>query len=327
VTLEAGEYVIRITSDNEVRVWLDDELLLEGPCADAPATKSVTVRNIPGSHTLKVEYLQGGRGYHLDVFLTRSEEAIAKRQANAAVALLRMDRLESVWPLLKCSLDPGVRSKLIHALSPLGTHAATIVKRLDTESDQTIRRALLLSLGDFGEQVTLDERKRLLPKLYDMYRTAADPGLHAASEWLLRQWNEDAWLKETNDAWAAQKQQQLNRFETIAQELKTETAKDTARWYVDGQGQTLVVIAGPVEFWMGSPPAEEGRVEGSGVNGELRHWRRIGRSFAIASKEVTVEQFLRFRRDHPFSRQHAPSDNCPVNMDMVRCGGILQLAE
>src|SRR5262249_34071029 len=47
---------------------------------------------------------------------------------------------------------------------------------------------------------------------------------------------------------------------------------------------------------------------------ELRHWRRIGRSFAIASREVTVKQFLRFRKDHPVDRQGAPSPDCPINM-------------
>src|SRR5205823_2036234 len=114
LTLDAGEYVIRVTADNEVRMWLDNELVLEGSSAGTAATKSVTVRNNPGSHALKVEYLQGAGGYHLDVYLTRPEEAIAKRQANAAVALLRMGRLDSVWPLLKSSPDPGARSKLIH---------------------------------------------------------------------------------------------------------------------------------------------------------------------------------------------------------------------
>ena len=39
-------------------------------------------------------------------------EKLAKRQANAAVALLRMNQPEKVWPLLKHSPDPRVRSYL-----------------------------------------------------------------------------------------------------------------------------------------------------------------------------------------------------------------------
>ena len=43
-------------------------------------------------------------------------EKLAKRQANAAVALLKMNQPAKVWPLLKHSPDPRVRSYLIHRL-------------------------------------------------------------------------------------------------------------------------------------------------------------------------------------------------------------------
>src|SRR5262249_7786568 len=155
----------------------------------------------PGRHIIKVEYFQGHVSYVLDVDLTISvpaQENLAKRQVNAAVALLRMDRPEKVWPLLKHSPAPRVRSYLIHALSPQGADARAIVKQLNSESDMTIRRALLLSLGQFSEKdFTPEDRKSLLPKLQEMYRTAPDSGLHAAAEWLLRRYSEGDWLKET----------------------------------------------------------------------------------------------------------------------------------
>src|SRR5262249_22499497 len=198
--------------------------------------------NKRGKHIIKVEYFQAPGYYALEVELRAARDKMARRQANAAVALLRMDRPEKIWPLLKHSPDPQVRSVLIHALSPLGAGARGLVKRLGKEWGGTISRALLVSLGGIGEdEFTPEDRKALLPKLQDMYRTAPDPGLHAAVEWLLRQWKEEAWLKETNKAWAEDRQQQLKRLETIEQELKKETGKDEARWYVNGQGQTLVV--------------------------------------------------------------------------------------
>ena len=49
-----------------------------------------------------------------------AREKLAKRQANAAVALLRMNQPEKVWPLLKHSPDPRVRSYLIHRLRSAG---------------------------------------------------------------------------------------------------------------------------------------------------------------------------------------------------------------
>ena len=65
------------------------------------------------------------------------------------------------------------------------------------------------------------------------------------------------------------------------------------RWYVNSQGQTFAVIEGPVEFRMGSPPTEPERIAGT------RRPRRvvIPRRFAIATKEVTVEQYQTVRED------------------------------
>jgi hypothetical protein len=62
-----------------------------------------------------------------------AREKLAKRQANAAVELLRMNQPEKVWPLLKRSdqpEDPRVRSYLIHRFGPRGADAGAIVKRL-----------------------------------------------------------------------------------------------------------------------------------------------------------------------------------------------------
>jgi formylglycine-generating enzyme required for sulfatase activity len=240
-----------------------------------------------------------------------AKEKLAKRQANAAVALLRLGQSAKVWPLLKRTPpdDPRVRSYLIHRLSPLGADAGAIVKRLDEEPDITIRRALLLSLGEFGEkELPPDSHKALLAKLQAIYSTASDPGLHAAAEWLLRQWKEDDWLQQVNEAWAGDKEQRAKRLQGIRQRLSKDKAKTPPQWYVNGQGQTMVVIPGPVEFVMGSPPTEEGRQVG-----ESQHKRRIGRTFALAAKPVTKEQFLRFlpKFSHTEMRRY-PEPTCPM---------------
>jgi len=81
-------------------------------------------------------------------------EKLAKRQVNAAAALLLLGQPEKVWPLLKRAPpdDPRVRSYLIHRLGPLGADVGAILKRLDEEQDATIREALLLSLGGFSDE-------------------------------------------------------------------------------------------------------------------------------------------------------------------------------
>jgi serine/threonine protein kinase/formylglycine-generating enzyme required for sulfatase activity len=214
-------------------------------------------------------------------------EDLVMRQANAAVALLRMGQPAKVWPLLAHSPDPRVRSYLIHRMGPLGVDSGTIIQRLDEEPDVTIRRALLLSLGEYTEkELPPDARKTLLPKIHELYRTETDPGLHAAAEWLLRTWKEDAWLKDVNEAWAIDKEQREQRLGHIKQRFTPEHARRPPEWYVNGQGQTMVAIPGPVEFTMGSPPTEAGRYDN-----ETQHTRRIGRTFALAAKSVTVDQY------------------------------------
>jgi len=245
----------------------------------------------------------------LELVPDADKETLAKRQANAALVLLRMDRPEKAWPLLKHSPDPRVRSYLIHRFGPMGTDAKVIAKRLEEEPDLTIRRALVLSLGEFGEQAfATGERDLLKRKLRDLYRNDPDPGLHAAAEWLLRLWKQEAWLKDVEEEWAKDRKGREQRLERIRQELAKAKSEAKPQWYVNGQGQTMVVIPGPVEFLMGSPPGESGRRDN-----ETLHRRRIGRTFALTAKSVTVEQFLRFRKDHDYQRQYTPSDDCPVH--------------
>ena len=85
------------------------------------------------------------------------------------------------------------------------------------------------------------------------------------------------------------------------------------RWYVNSEGQTLAVIEGPVEFRMGSPLSEPDR-----ILGETPHRQPINRRFAIATKEVTVEQYQRFLKENPkIARleidRYSPDPNGPMN--------------
>jgi formylglycine-generating enzyme required for sulfatase activity len=236
-------------------------------------------------------------------------DTLAKRQAAAAVALLRLGQPEKVWPLLKHSPDPRVRSYFIHRLFPLGADPEAIVRRLDEEPDLSARRALLLALGEFDEAtLPAASRNTLLPKVQQLYRDDPDPGLHAAAEWLLRTWKQEAWLKQVNDEWVKDKEQREKRLAGIGKVLAKAKDKAPPQWYVNSQGQTFVVIPGPVQFLLGSPTTEADR-----QTDEVQHQRKIGRSFALAATPVTKEQFLRFlpKFSHSEFRRY-PEDTCPV---------------
>jgi hypothetical protein len=245
-----------------------------------------------------------------------TKEKLAKRQANAAVALLRMNQPAKVWPLLKYRPDPRLRSYLIHRLGPLGADARLLVDRLAQEPDVTIRRALFLSLGpeEFGEEAWIpDEKNLLLAQMQEIYCTEPDPGLHAAAEWLLRQWKQEAWLQQTDEAWAKDSEQRKQRFRNIQQELahpKPPATGAKPQWYLTGQAQEMVVIPGPVEFVMGSPATEVGRLPE-----ERQHLKRINRTIAIAAKPMTVKQYLCFDKTYAevYIKHHAPTVDCPVH--------------
>jgi formylglycine-generating enzyme required for sulfatase activity len=246
------------------------------------------------------EALRTAAVWHRPVVPEEEKDRLAKRQANAAVALLRLGRPEPVWPLLVHSPDPRRRNYLIHRLAPLGANPRDLIRRLDTEPEVSARRALLLALGEFGAgQLPAAERKALLPALLRLYREHPDPGLHGAAAWLLRQWGQAARLRALDNELASRGRQ---------------PPEGGRRWYVNGQGQTMVIVAGPVEFLMGSPRTEPGREGGVEGRVEMRHRRRIGRSFAIAAHEVTVAQFLRFRNEHSYNKTYAPSRQHPVNL-------------
>ncbi len=205
------------------------------------------------------------------------KEALAMRQANAAVMLLRMDASDQVWPLLRHSPDPRVRSYIIHWLSPRGGDAASIVIRYEQETDKSIKQALLLCLGEFDEsRLPKNQRKPLVETLLGVYRSDPDAGLHAAAEWLLRRWG------------------QAEKIATIDKELRQDAEQIDAekdnqpQWYINGQGQTFVILDAD-EFQMGSPESEAGRQPDE----DLRRLK-IGGRFAISTKEVTRAQWRVF---------------------------------
>ena len=60
------------------------------------------------------------------------KDGLAKRQARAAVALIRLGRTEPVWPLLRHSSNPSLRSYLVNWLKPLGADPKALLARMES---------------------------------------------------------------------------------------------------------------------------------------------------------------------------------------------------
>jgi formylglycine-generating enzyme required for sulfatase activity len=262
--------------------WISTAPILEGELTKKPPSKR-------GAQPTEVD------NEKLDKFYNR--------QANAVVALIRMRRTENLHGLLKHSPDPTLRSYLVNRLGHLGVEPGYLIAKLDKENEVTVRRALILSLGEFERgRISTTERDVLVNRLLDLYRSDPDPGIHGATEWLLRQWGYDEQIK------GIDKELGKLPLPTLRVERHASSSHRNDRsWYVNKHGQTMVIVRGPVEFDMGE--------ENPGLT--RQYIERIAQSFAIATKEVTVEQFQRFLKENPHIqvKNYEPSSReltCPI---------------
>jgi len=215
----------------------------------------------------------------------------AQRKANCGVALVILGEGQVVWPTFAEIDRPDLRSILIDRMAPLGVDPAILLRKWRDEADVAIRRALMLALGEYRrDQLPPALLDAFIPELRTVLLEDPDPGAHSAAEWLLRQWDE-----------------------SIGESAQPTSAAPVGdrRWYDDPHGYTMIVIDGPVDFLMGSPETEQNRSEK-----ETQHRTLIERTFALASKEVTVAQFGRFLDDSSiggftFTKKYAPTADCP----------------
>jgi formylglycine-generating enzyme required for sulfatase activity len=244
-------------------------------------------------------------------------EALGLRQMYLVAAQLRLGAADVPWQAFRHSSEPTLRSLLIENLHALGVGPAAVIERLKSETDAGVRRALVLSLGGYekGQLESLD----LAEFTQTLQRWSADEnaGLHSAAAWLLNQW--------VAKKLVAPAANPPSREESAA----LAATGDAPTWYTNGQGHEMVVLRGPIDFAMGAPATDPDREGGALDLTELRHPVHIGRSFALATKEVTLEQFqkawadLRNRpeffgadrkaiEEFPYAADKAPEKNCPA---------------
>ncbi|MBM3983938.1 MAG: formylglycine-generating enzyme family protein, partial [Planctomycetes bacterium] len=246
-------------------------------------------------------------------------EAWGKRRGYAGAVLVALGEGARVWPLLAFPKDgdPTARSYLLERLAAVGADAGALIARYDAEADVSAKRALLVALGDFPlSAVPVAEREALAAKLLVQYREHADPGLHGAIDWLLRQ----KWEKAKELAGIDAELAKAARGAVLAREfagaavplagpvLPAPAVAQGKDWFVNGEGQTFAMVRGPVEFQLGSPLSEPGRI----ADNERPHAKSISRTFAVATKEVTVEQFLRFQPKHEWTKRYSPGPDTPA---------------
>src|SRR5207244_3578816 len=151
----------------------------------------------------------------------------------------------------------------------------------------------------------------LVQKLLDWYCDDPDAGIHGAIDWLLRHGKEGPVARPLD--WG-QRQELLRIDKELARKASpVPSGPGAKRWHVNGRQQTFTLIEGPVEFRMGSPLWEADRI----ADFEKPHVRVIPRSYAMATKSVTVAEWERFLKDRPevrytYTKRYSPEAEGPI---------------
>jgi serine/threonine protein kinase/formylglycine-generating enzyme required for sulfatase activity len=203
-----------------------------------------------------------------------------QRQAAALIALLALGQPERLWPNLRHAADPGLRSLLIDRLGQFEVNAQPLLERVRQKIDPIELQGLLLALAEIKvrsesglERVPPQAAGTLASDARDLYVTHPDAGVHSAAELLLRRWGRDDLVRACDEMLRNQ----------------PDRPPHDRSWELAPNGHTLAIVRGPVRFQMGSPTSEKGRFEH-----ENRHLRQISHSFAVSTKEVTIEQYRAF---------------------------------
>lgn len=182
---------------------------------------------------------------------------------------------------------------------PARSLAGILAQRLTVEQNPSARRDLVLALGEYPSNAgSTEDRANLERELLTIYQDDPDSGLHSAVDWLLRRWNGGV---------------RPPAVLAVDQKLASGAIIGDRRWYVSRTGATLAVFPAGAVFDLGTPPHVKQR-----PFDEVYHRQPIARSWALAVREVTVEEFNKFCAANPAhavrpeTARSAPEPDCPV---------------
>jgi eukaryotic-like serine/threonine-protein kinase len=196
------------------------------------------------------------------------------RRSRAAAALIALDRPEipetRAWAELRLEPDPGPRVELIDWLVRSKVDPEVLIAHLETEHDPSIRRGVIQVLADVGVELPADATLTYLPRLVELYRHDADSGVHSSVAYLLRRWGRG--------------EQAMG----IDAEL-TGKPRGAKRWYVNSQGQTMIVIGRDDDLDSSQPLP-----------------RRLSYRLAVAATETTLGEYQQSDPDYLSRRRRYP---------------------
>ncbi len=202
---------------------------LFGPLADATSDPASTPAVAQNAVTVFRELADGPLTYAPLVKLAEPASVVPKpgetidqlrQRANAAAALVACGQGGAVWPMLKHSTNPTLRSLLIERLAAARTNPDILMDRLRAEPDPSIRQALILALGSYPADYSIPDEGLLLT----LFEKDTDAGIHGASEWVAR------------------KRRRVDELKVVTDLLKQKGIQEGFDWFVSKSGMTFSVI-------------------------------------------------------------------------------------
>ena len=241
-------------------------------------------------------------------------------RAEARRLLMAVGNDEAVWPLLKNSPEPTLRTDVIHGCSPVCTSPDDVLASVDDQEDVSVRRAMLLVAGELsGDPAESFDTRASLRRLR---RESVDRLSIGCIETIPIRASTPRASGCCNDASKRTRLLRSSRTPVLV------TAGDR-QWYVNGQGHTMIVVPGASPVPDGGARRPEVREVGSRLHyqtdpDELQHrqHRNDGRTVPPISW-TTNRGFPRER----LIAQRMRARLAPDVGHVVRGRGLLQLAQ
>jgi formylglycine-generating enzyme required for sulfatase activity/tRNA A-37 threonylcarbamoyl transferase component Bud32 len=281
-----------------------------------PERISAAVADAPSNQDAAVTVAQLGESHDATRTVAEAQTRHLKsvhQQADRLIAMLRQPGMpdHEVWRAFRSTGDATLRTELIHRLEPADVPLKRLIDRVRSETDDGIRAALLMGIGEYDlTKLAEYDAARLPALLLDRYEYDPSPAVHSAIAWLTRRWKKAA-PQAAGAATTSPPSSDLARLQdgivALRPVLEQKPVPRDGGWYQTMQGQTMVVLKGPATFTMGSPAEEPGRIVGEPLQDESQRSVTIPRTFAISTTETTEEQFRAAHERH----WEQPPPKCP----------------
>jgi formylglycine-generating enzyme required for sulfatase activity len=139
--------------------------------------------------------------------------ALIERQANAAVALMRLEDPQPIYQFLTIDRDPEALSQFIYRIRGREVSPSLLIRsfreleQIAVPADPKLRQqhflrlyGMILGLGEFTvDQLPASERDGLIEQLSGMYKAHPSRAVHSAVGWLMRRWSQESVVRAVDE--------------------------------------------------------------------------------------------------------------------------------